>query len=501
MAARPTSERRARGERVTVALVFCLLAAVYALGRERELHDARFALLTAESLATGRGWDLRPYLGRDSAAPEPARPRRRAWWARPGNREVAPYQLVDHQGRWIYFFPPGTPLLTAPIAAVTRVAGLSVLGPDGLYRYRREERLQAALAALATAATAALLCRASRRVLPRAASLALTLGAGLGTSLLSVASRNLWSHTGSVLVGAAVWLELQRWEDGERPRPAWLGVLLVTAFWLRPSNAFVALGCAIFVASRHRPALARLASVGAAGVASFLIFARSVWGEWLPPYYLGERAQEVRFDEIPAALAGLLLSPTRGLVALTPLVALAALSSALRPPPRACRPLAALAAAIVAAHLLFYAVWDNWRAEGSSFGPRLLTDVVPWLVALGAYAVAGWRAAAPPARGTRLGLGAAVAVLGVWSVVSHGAGAFSPPIAAHVARVGALDWTSPADWAHAPAVRVFDRWRSGPSAPERARRPDGPGRPDGPDGRRGRARPPVRGTPAPPAAP
>ena len=446
-------------ERWTALLLFLFLAAVYALCPERELHDARFALTTSERLVSGRGWDLRPVLARRAEAPENDRPRRKGYWGRPGNRFVAPYQLLERDGRWIYFFPPGTPLLSTPYAAAVRLAGISTLGPNGLYRYRREERLQGALAALLTAAAAVVLYRAARRDLPRAASAALALGAGLCTSLLSVASRNLWSHTWSVLVGAAVWLELARWEDGERRRPLWLGALLVAAFWIRPVNALLILGCALFVACRHRAALPRLVAVGAAGFVGFVLFSRALWGESLPPYYLGERTTQIRFDEIPAAVAGLLLSPARGLLSFTPLLLVVVWLLVRRPIPGGRGPMVALATSIVGVHVLFYAFWENWMALGATFGPRLLTDVVPWLVALAAVAWRAQRAAGVRRRASRVALGAVVVLCGAWSLLSHGAGAVSPAITVRVARSGAKGWTTLADWSHAPAVRVLERWR------------------------------------------
>ena len=170
----------------------------------------------------------------------------------------------------------------------------------------------------------------------------------LGTSLLSVASRNLWSHSWSVLVGAAIWLELARWEDGERRRPVWLAALLVASFWIRPVNGLVVVAVSVFVALRHRVALPRLVAVGTTGLVAFVLFSLALWGEALPPYYLGERVAELRFGEIPAAVAGLLLSPTRGLVSFTPVVIVVAWCLARRGAPPARRAIVALAVAIVA---------------------------------------------------------------------------------------------------------------------------------------------------------
>jgi hypothetical protein len=112
--------------------------------------------------------------------------------------------------------------------------------------------------------------------------------------------------------------------------------------------------------------------------------------------------------------------------------------------------------------------WENWWG-GHSYGPRLLTELVPWLALLGILGVAAMLAAAePPAgrglrrrRSVELAVGAALLVL---SVAIH-------------AR-GALSWDTvlwnyyPVDVDRRPA-RLWD-W-SEPQMLAGARRPLGPG--------------------------
>lgn len=81
--------------------------------------------------------------------------------------------------------------------------------------------------------------------------------------------------------------------------------------------------------------------------------------------------------QILTGLYGLLLSSGRGLFLFLPVSVLSV--AALRRFAGAFRPEALLFAALVAEHLLFYAAYGNWHG-GSSWGPRFLLPVVPFLI-------------------------------------------------------------------------------------------------------------------------
>lgn len=478
----PASSRR---ERVAVALVLGLALGVYLASPVRRFLDPRYTALTAESLATRGSWDLAPYFatsGRASGsasgpssadveeegavpgAPDSGDARRRG--GRPARVARGAWQVERAGERLLLWYPPGTPLLSAPIVGALRLAGLSAVGSDGRFRAAGENRQHAVVAALVAAATAALVLRLARRELPLGASFGVALATAFGSSLWSVASRALWSHAWSALVVGAAWLELLRWEDGERRRPLLLGALLAAGFWVRPTDALVALGVAGFVAWRHRPALAALCAAGAAGLAGFVALSWRLWGSWLPPYY--RLSVDAGADGFLGRLAGLLLSPTRGLLAFTPVLALVAVALARHGVPRPRRAPLALAASLLAAHLALYAAWRLWWG-GATFGPRLLTDLVPILAWVAALAVRAAGEATPTPAGRPAALRAAagralLAGLLLWGFVAHGAGALS---ARAVRVVRAADRPE----------RLWDWRRSPPLALLGARPEDEPARP------------------------
>jgi hypothetical protein len=423
-AARPTTAAPpgGRGWRARdlwiAALVFGAAFVLYRATPSPNLLDSKYALLTSESLLREGSWDLSRYLPALTKPRGEAAPRRRPVDSR--------YQLREVEGRLLYVYPPGTPLLTAPLFALYLPFGGSVLD-DGEYSRPRERRSQALLAALVTSLAVAWIYRLARYEVGSVAALFVAVLAAAGTTLWTVASRSLWSHTWSVLLGAATVGELLRWESGRRRRPELLGLLLVASFWVRPTNAIVAGAVAFYVFAAHRPAVWRLLATGAAGAAGYLAFSAQVWGAALPAYV----ARGASFDNVDfmfvRSLARQLLDPGIGWLVYSPIVLAIAGAFWRRGVPADRRRLAALAAAIVAIHVLFY----NVRVRGFGLGapgPRLFTDLVPWLAWLGALALRAGRGAASaerPHRGfvPRWAVACLVGLLAIASIAAHAEGA------------------------------------------------------------------------------
>ena len=151
-------------------------------------------------------------------------------------------------------------------------------------------------------------------------------------------------------------------------------------------------------------------------------------------------------------LPGLLLSPSRGLLIFSPIVAvaLAGFADARRAPWGS--PLPWCAAAAIAQFILYggYAVW--WA--GHTYGPRYMLDVLPALVPLAAAALARVRLSSAAAALCGLAL--------AWSIAMSATGAFFYPhdewntSPVSVDRDHGRLW----DWSDPQFVRC---WRTGPS--------------------------------------
>ena len=141
----------------------------------------------------------------------------------------------------------------------------------------------------------------------------------------------------------------------------------------------------------------------------------------LPPYYSGTRlGSEASIGFVDAA-SMYLFSPSRGLLIYDPVVVLAVVGVALKIRRRRFSALDGAVCAAVVGHWLVIASFGS--SGGSSYGPRYMTDVLPFLVYLAIPAVVaifgdGWRVACS----RRIAVGIACVLLG-WSVVVNASGA------------------------------------------------------------------------------
>lgn len=298
---------------------------------------------------------------------------------------------------------------------------------------------------------------AARR-LPAWQAAILALGLGLGTNLWAGVSQTLWQlETALLCVSAAILLL-------ETATPSVLqaiaaGALIGFAGWARPQLAPTVAVLMIGVVVRWR----RRAAFAAIPVAALTALAIGINLTWFGHPLGAVPALEALHPAIHGvtgsfqwkpwiSAAGLLFSPSRGLLVFSPIVAIAIAGI---PAARRAGWDAPLRWYLIAAigQFAFYAVYKVWWA-GHTYGPRYALDLLPVLVPL---AIAG----VPIVARSRVLTGVTLLAL-VWSVAVAGAGAFVYP---------AEQWnTDPIDvdrhherlweWRDAQIARTF---RSGPS--------------------------------------
>lgn len=365
-----------------------------------------------------------------------------------GSLDLAPIPFFAASREEYYAAPRGAAVYSpSPIA--TAVLATPVYAPVVLVAGEPDEagidRLSKLAAALLAAGGAAALATAR---LPHA-----RLGAVLfacATPAWSIASQGLWMHAGATPAMAAA-LAL-----ATRGRPALAGVFAGIAVAARPAlapavGAFGLLAYAGFGSRaaqggapsagpgpaaplRASGAAVRDLAVFAAGPIVFFglvllhdwaLFGRPFGGH---PEFTAERPQNTIGAAFGASMlqgvAGLLASPSRGLLFFAPwlLLGIGPAALALRrgateaaPAARWYRAAAAASLAILLVHAKYRAWWGGW-----SYGPRYLTDAAPLLAVLAAPAlVALWRAP----RGRPFGPIAA-ALLAGWSAAAQAVGAF-----------------------------------------------------------------------------
>lgn len=398
---------------VALALALCLLAFYCAVPLRFLGNDTRPAVYTAVSLARRGDFDLDEYAHR-------IRARDGSW----------PYFVTPTaHGTVVSRYGPAVPVLAMPAFALV----LAVRG--GHLTEHLAGHVGRAVAAGFVASAAALLVLCARRIgASRAEALAVAAMYGLGTVACSVASQALWQHgPAQFFVALGLWALLK----GGRGGHALGGFAFAMMALCRPPDAMLALAAGVYVVARgwrtERAMVLSFALAAAAPVALLLAFNTLQFGApWVFTQISRVRGidaasfpTESYWRENPlVGLAGLLLSPSRGLLVFSPMFALLALRwRAVREgaPP--------LVLALLGGFALMTLVLSRYYAwyGGWTYGYRMIGDAAPVLCL----------ALLPVLRGADArGRGALWALAGL-AVIIHVAGAWN---------------YSPIDWDGAPNV-------------------------------------------------
>ena len=293
----------------------------------------------------------------------------------PDEWRVKAYWLVRaRSGHILSLYPVVTPVLIAPLY-LPAVAYLDRLGWEP-WRLDRVARVMEKLSAsLLAAISAALFYLLLRRRTGRRVSLLLTLAYACGTTTWMISSQALWQHgLGELLVVAMMLVITGPCTTAGALTAGLLGGLIACN---RPPDAILAAALGLYGlwwARRKAPLL-----VGAALVPAGLLLAYNLGlaGHVAGGYGLVAKASFFEHNPL-TGLAGLLFSPARGLFVFSPFLIFLPWSvpAALRD--RNTRRLTIAILIAVALQLAVYAPAD-WR-QGTAWGPRWLTDMLPLLV-------------------------------------------------------------------------------------------------------------------------
>jgi len=268
------------------------------------------------------------------------------------------------------------------------------------------ERLSAAIL---TALSALFVFLTLERFVARHWAIALTLIYGLGTSAWSIASQALWPHAlGALTLAVLSWVLSVPGRGSLSFVVAGLAAALAVAN--RPPMIVFAALAAFAVWRSHRSRFIAFAAFPALGGAALLAYNFSVFNAVAGGYQrLNHFAPAVH-----EGVAGLLVSPNRGLLVYTP-VMIFALWGAVRVWRERAPEWMRLLVVGLAVHLLIYGAFKEWWA-GHTFGPRYFCDVLPALTLLLAYGLVpiwrrpAWRAVAV----ILIGYGVVVQAVGVY---------------------------------------------------------------------------------------
>jgi len=308
-----------------------------------------------------------------------------------------PHGTVQVHGHWYNEYPLGPSLVALPFIAGIDVfcravepisSGFPVLarsigewrrhfngtGDIDLEYWNTAQRL---IASLVVALAVALFFVICVEFLSPLRALALTGIFALCTSCLSTASRALWQHGPSLLFLTLTLLALIR----AQRRSRWLslaGVSIAISYLMRPTNSIaVALISAYLLLTQVRNSSKYL--LGAAVVVlPWIVLNLKLYGFVLPPYYLPTTFLFLPQTHFFEGLAGTLISPARGLLTFTPVLLFVPAGLWFKARSKELGWLDITLAVIIVLHWLVIASSISWWG-GHCYGPRMFTDVLPFL--------------------------------------------------------------------------------------------------------------------------
>ena len=346
-------------------LIFLIALLVFWFSPVHQVSDSDFSMLLSQNLLEHGTFKLDRYVDAHS------QPVAHKDYVEVGSRQL---ELVnDHV---YYFFPPGSSVLSLPYVALLGAFGINPKDESGTYG---EMRIQTSLAALLMAALAFVFFFTARLLLHTLWSSIIALGGVFGTQVWSTASRGLWSHTWELLLIGIVIPLLVANETGERKlKPVLLGSLLTWAYFVRPTSSIAMVAIAVYLFLDQRRSLVWYASTLAAWLAGFVAYSWHNFSKLLPSYYAANRLD---FSVFKIALAGNLISPSRGLLIYVPWICFTAYLLVRYRRSLDCRRIIWLSLTVVLGNLIVVSAFTHWWG-GVSYGPRLTTDLLPWLVLL-----------------------------------------------------------------------------------------------------------------------
>ena len=287
----------------------------------------------------------------------------------PLSADPLPYFLVRSGERIASKYSPAVGVLATPIYLPAALGRFDARSPVV------EHLGKLAAAVLAALGVALIHAAATRLVGPPFAAVATALYV-LGTPVLPVIGQALWLHTGAALGFSLALLGLTRSEDPPWRLGALVGLGVGLAVACRPVDVVLAAGFVGALWRVRRRALGWMVVAAAVPVALLALYQWRVFGSPLATGY-GAEAAYGWSAPFGGGIAGLLLSPGRGLFVHAPILLLSVVALARTGRggcPRWLLPLGISVALFVCVMGRWYMWWG-----GSSPGNRMLSDALPIL--------------------------------------------------------------------------------------------------------------------------
>jgi hypothetical protein len=300
------------------------------------------------------------------------------------------YDVREVHGQLLPFYPWLPMLFAVPgvIAADAVGKDPATLRPSKPNQTWKIELPTASLLVAFTATVLAFLTFGAASGRPRfRRRLALAVGFtyAFATGAWSTGSRALWQQTPSMLFLALALLAAWRLER-LRSGSVVLGMTLAAGYIMRPPDAVVVACFVVWVATSHRRELARVVIGLGIVLVPFVAMNLRIYHALLPPYFSGScLGTEASVGWLNTA-GMFLVSPSRGLLIYDPIVVAAIAGLWLQYRRRALTSLDFTLCAAIVGQWIVVATYGS--TGGESYGPRLMIDVLPFIVYLATPAFA-----------------------------------------------------------------------------------------------------------------
>jgi hypothetical protein len=285
----------------------------------------------------------------------------------------------------VYFFDRGSSLILK-IAPYTEKyfkkdsQNLSWWRLDAPYVIAHFGFIEKFIASIIVAITAVFIYLISRLYLGRRYSLLVVFIFAFGTSAWSTASRALWQHGPSMLILAiTLYLILSARKNPRLIQYA--SIPLALSYTVRPTNIISIILLTIFVLIQYRQYFLRYVLWALPIAILFFFYNLTVLHSFLPEYYLPQSTMSYNYTPKTAVfyetLAGNLISPNRGLFIFSPILLFSIYGVFLKIKNKQMYKLDYFLIVIMFLHWIVISTIPMW---GGQYGPRLFTDIIPYLI-------------------------------------------------------------------------------------------------------------------------
>lgn len=289
------------------------------------------------------------------------------------------HRIQRINGHSYNFFPVGTSILSLPHILFLDNLSHEILEIDLIYAITG--RLERFIAATIVASSSVLIYLIGGLFLnDQKYSLLLVFIFAFCTSAWSTASRALWQHGPTMLLLSASLYLLLLAKHKPKYEP-WLirfvGIPLAFSYVVRPTNSISILLFTLFIFIRHRKHFWSYCLWSMFIAIPFFTFNLRVYHSILSPYYLPNRlGTNPDFFE---ALAGNLVSPSRGVFIFTPVLLFSLYGIFLKIRNKQMTLLDCSLLIIMILHWIAISTFNPW-CGGHSYGPRFFSDMIPYFI-------------------------------------------------------------------------------------------------------------------------